>query len=516
MSFNQAYDLAIIGGGINGVAIARDACLRGMKVILLEKEDFGSGASTKTSKLAHGGLRYLERFEYKLVKESLSERTLLLKNAPHLVKPLPFLIPVYEGDPYPLWKIRIGLFIYDFLAMGSETPRHRSLSSEEITEAFPQIRSHNLKGGCLYYDALMRDNRIIFDTLFSAQQAGVEALNYAKVTSLQKLEGKTQVNFRHEVSMAESTIYAKVVVNASGAWSNQFLDAEPFQTEPTKGVHLVIPQISSKFALLLRAPQDARVFFLIPWENYSLLGTTDTFYEGNPDKVQTKPCDREYLIQALRSYFPGMPAHWPPIISEFAGLRPLVKTEKKDPDSISRSHAIHVSPDGLITLLGGKYTTHRKMAADTVDIVAEMLNVKHNSSTAFKPLRDAEDHHCQVGLPMESARHILENYGSGLGELLKILKNPKEAIQVCSAHPHLMGEITYCIKHENAKNLEDWFFRRTSIGYQECKGIKCVAKTAEKFAEQLGWGEAYRNKAIRKYLNAAKQLGDLSDNLHTG
>lgn len=495
------YDLAIIGGGINGAAIARDAALRGLHTILLDQEDFGSGASSKTSKLIHGGIRYLRNWEFSLVRSSVEERALLLKNAPHLVKPLSFIFPVYSGDPTPLWMVKLGLWVYDRMHAGDETPNHSNLSPKAILNMFPHLKGSKLIGGCLYFDAVMNDSRLLLENMLSAEKAGAFALNYTPVVHLSKLEGKIDgVIVATQKDVAEK-IAAKVVVNATGAWSNRFLqqDSQPegLRVAPTKGIHLVLPLINPEYALILTAPQDKRIFFIIPWNGCSLVGTTDTFYVGDPSAVRVEEEDVAYLMEAVHHYFPNLGLSERSIIATFAGLRPLVSFKKTAPSKMARDHVIQTSPSGLITVLGGKYTTHRKVAEETVDAVVKQLDNKESvlpCRTRDLPLYGAEGPEnwessfrreaTALGLHQESIFHLTNQHGTACRAILEIIrKNPADGKQICPLHPHLFAEITYAFTVEKARTLDDWYFRRTAIGYTKCRGVRCREATEKKFAE---------------------------------
>lgn len=499
---DKLYDLAIIGGGINGAAIARDAALRGLRTILLEQFDFGCGASAKTSKLIHGGLRYLRNFEFGLVRSCVEERAILLKNAPHLVKPLPFLFPVYVGDPTPFWQLKCGLWIYDFMRPGDEVPGHQNLTPTVVHELFPTLKSDNMTGAGLYYDALMNDSRLVIENILSAEKAGAMVLNYTPVLELTRspISGKID-----GVMTKGGKIAAITIVNATGAWSNHILELEPdlgkhaVHVAPTKGVHLIVPFINREHALILTAPQDGRIFFIIPWNGYSLIGTTDTFYKGNPSDVKVEPEDITYLLTAANHYLSGQPLTEECVIASYAGLRPLVASKAATPSKASRDYVIHTSPGGLVTLLGGKYTTHRLIAEDVVDTVIKQQpkNPKlRPCRTKDLPLYGADNAQYaealfkrqapDLGLPDEQIEHLIRQYGSGCIAILDIIRaNPADAKQICPLHPHVFAEITYAVQVEKARTLEDWLYRRTAIGYTSCGGKGCCSAAAKKFADLL-------------------------------
>jgi glycerol-3-phosphate dehydrogenase len=493
-----SYDLVIIGGGINGAAIARDAALRGLKVILLEKTDFGAGASTKTSKLAHGGLRYLEQYQFSLVKESLYERNLLLKNASHLVHPLKFVFPVYTKDPRPLWQVNLGLYVYDFFARNSRLPSHSKLNKEKIVEKFPGIESEGLMGGCAYYDAQMKDNRLVIENILAAEQAGATVLNYVKIKKFlrdqRQIEG---VVFSFNGIEGDVTIKSTLVVNATGAWSNDIINVDTGRSDcyvaPTKGVHLVVPKIFDD-GLILRAPQDARIFFVLPWEGYSLIGTTDTFFSGNPETVTTDQADIDYLLEAFCYHFPHLNISRTSIIATFAGLRPLVSSHHMSkPSLVSRDHFIQLSEGRIISVLGGKFTTHRRMSEEVVDLAISQLDSTRTFDrcrTEELPLPGAisdasylEKELELVGLNKIYIDHLLQNYGKLTEHIIEIIrKNPLESKQICSKHPHILAELTYAIQFEHVKQVDDWLYRRTSIAYTQCQGKNCLEKIIEKLA----------------------------------
>ncbi len=525
------YDLAVIGGGINGAAIARDASLRGLSAILLEQYDFGSGASANTSKLAHGGLRYLEHLQLHLVKESLYERNLLLTNAPHIVKPLPFVFPVYKGDRRPLWMAKLGLYMYDFLDRGALIPRHSNLNAQDLSALFPTIKPQGLKGGVLYFDAQMLDYRLVMENILAAQEAGATILNHTQVTGLSNPiqgagssegAGPTQIAIESQMLGIKGSIWADAVVNASGAWSNQIFALEgsvvPYMVKPTKGVHVVLPQVHSSHALVLAAPQDSRICFLMPWEeNTSLLGTTDTFYTGSPDRLCVEPHEIEYLLQTVQHYFPDLAFTKKSVIATFAGLRPLVQSKKQRPSDISREHFLAKSPAGMITLLGGKFTTHRKMAQVVVDAIFEKLKSTHefvpcetkqsplygSKNTTYSHMSEAELKKISAAYALDllHVRHLIDHYGGATQAILKIIAdNPLEGLVICTQHPHLFAELTYAITVEKALTLEDWFCRRTSISRSRCRGVHCVNAVAKSFGQLLGWDAAAQQKAISDYL----------------
>lgn len=520
---NDLYDLVVIGGGINGAAIARDAAMRGLSVALLEKHDFGYGASTKSSKLAHGGVRYLEQWQLGLVRESLQERALLMKNAPHLVHPLPFYYPVYASDARPLWQVNLGLYLYDFLGGGNDVLRHRKVGVDEIVRLFPGIRREGLQGGCLYYDAQMLDNRIVVENVVSAGRFGAEVFNYAEVTNVLISQGRVKgVCYRDPESQEIKTILCHSVVNATGAWSEQVAamlpkgaDESSCHLAPTKGVHIVVPKIADEAALVLHVPQDNRVFFVLPWDGNSLVGTTDTFYSGSPEDVCVDAQDGDYLLRALNSYFPDSQLDKSSILSSFAGLRPLVarSSQLALPSEIVREHFIETSSEGVTTILGGKFTTHRLMAEEVVDTVishfpekrsyrpCETMSAPLPGAQNLSSLAEIESKLLRAGVPAECVDHLLKTYGSESECIMKMISGDSSlAKRLCDVHPHVLAELDYVVNNEHVKRISDWFCRRSTIAFTPgCCGAKCLHTTAERLAVLLHWSQERKVREIEEY-----------------
>lgn len=500
----QNYDVAIVGGGINGLAIARDAALRGLKTILFEQEDIGAGASTKTSKLAHGGVRYLEQGDIPVVRDSIKARRYLLQKAPHLVKPLPFLYPVYNNSRRALWQVRLGLTLYDLLDWRRTLPRHQQISKEELQRRFPTLSLDGLQGCCLYYDAQMDDVRLNVATMLGAREAGAIIATHTSVTDLVKQKGEIiQIGFESQMFGISGTISAQMVINATGPWAPTLMAvdsvAPKYQLVPSKGVHLVLPQVAPDHALILQAPQDGRVFFVIPWKGMSLLGATETPFEGNPADVSVTDSDRNYLLEAFRHYFPQ---HQEKAIAEFAGVRPLAGRSGRALGSISRRHVIEMGASGLLSVLGGKYTTFQEVAREVVDIVAVQLRDRGmlgKCQTGTLPIYGGD---CQAlleasdeelvpyiqGTTLSSAqaRRLIHTYGSQFVEIVERVRQiPEEGKQICELHPQLYAELSHAILREQALTPEDWYFRRTSIGYSQCGGRCCREQTVAHFRQFL-------------------------------
>ena len=358
-------DLLVVGGGINGVAIALDAAARGLRVWLVEQQTIGSGTSSKTSKLAHGGLRYLEQLQFKVVRESLRERDTLLDQYPQFVKPMPFVVPVYGRYPWPAWKLGLGLTVYDFLAKKHRLPGHERLTPMYVSHRFAGLNAKGLTAGFRYFDAQMDDLGLLKFLAKRAESLGVMISEYCYFEGPVFEQGRV-VGGRLSTRDGSFDFKAKMVVQAMGPWSPG--------VKPSKGVHLVLPAMPFSEALLLAAPQDGRVFFVIPWEGKTLVGTTETAYSGLPELVRVEPEDVAYLMQAFHHYFPTYFPGESSIFASFAGVRPLVDPGVGGLGSASRDFQLDRSVPGMLRVFGGKYTTHRVVAEQVVNEVVRQFS----------------------------------------------------------------------------------------------------------------------------------------------
>lgn len=460
----ENYDLIIIGGGILGAAIAEMAASSSLKVLLLEKEDFASGASSKTSKLAHGGLRYLETGDFKLVRESLRERNRLLKTYPRFVKPLPFFYPIYTSNKWPSLLIRLGFKIYDFFA-GSTLPKHRFLSREEALRRFPFLDEKGLKGGCLYYDAQMEDARLVFEILFQAEKCGATLLNYCAVTGFIRKEGFIKgVRFQNSLTGEKGEALGEIILNATGSFANELAHlakSSLFLVKPSKGSHLVINRKLSNEAILFHSNIDSRVIFLIPWENHTLLGTTDTEASGNTKDFRVNEEEEKYLLESANSLLKQNPIKTSEIVSRFAGLRPLLPTNK-DTYRASRDHKIEEIEPAFFSVVGGKYTTHHLIAKDVLK--------------ALFPDRRIEEKDF-AGVNYETATE-------------------RETSPLIGDSFYFERELIYSIQKEHAKTLCDWFYRRTPQAYLTPISDKTIEHAAGIFAKNFHWTEERKKNEI--------------------
>lgn len=509
----ETFDLLVIGGGITGVAVARDAAMRGFRAALVEKEDFGSGTSSRSSRLIHGGIRYLEYMQFGLVFQSCNERRIMRKVAPRLVRPLPFLYPLYRGQKPAPWKMRLGLTIYDAMGLVRKVQRHRWLQPDEVKRREPLVAGRGLLGAARFYDARVDDARLTLITAKAAHVHGALLANYAHVVGLLKAGGRVVgAQVVDEGSGREIEVRVRVVINASGVWVDEVRELdEHFQgrmTRPTKGIHLVIPRarLASQHAVAFDVPRDGRHVFLIPWGDFALIGTTDTDYDGPLDAPAATHDDVEYLLEAVQHTFPGAQMKPDDVISTFAGLRPLLFAEGGS-YALSREHEIVESPSGLITVAGGKLTTHRLMAKQLTDRVEKRLaeefsvHQQHNCRTK-EPLNGAQFGQAPVSSQDEQAsRHLLDTYGAdaawivGCAEGNRALGEP-----IVPGLPYLMAEVAYAVQHEMAVSLSDVLIRRTHIIYEvRGGGLARAPVVADLLAERLGWDEEERARQVAEY-----------------
>ncbi len=492
------FDLLVIGGGINGAGIARDAALRGLKVALVEKNDFASGTSSKTTKLIHGGIRYLEQFNFKLVFESCRERCFLLNLAPHLVNLLTFIIPVYKDNPRGMLKVNIGTALYDFLSGKRCIKRRQMLTAKEILSLEPSLTQGGLKGGVLYYDAQMNDVRLCLENILSARENDAVIFNYVEATGFLEENGKINaVEAKDNLTHTRFIIKSKAVVNAGGPWADKICRLDNPGAEevlrPTKGIHLVYPKILDEHAILLSHKNDARIFFVIPWNNLSLIGTTDTDYSGSPDDIRVFDEDIDYLIDEAKRAFPGEEIKKEKIISSFAGLRPLIYQGEKKTWNTSREHLIWQSPSGLISVAGGKYTTYRKLSEEVVDFVLKYLKIKKEpcdtdriplyggrinlNSTSVEELKLFAE---KNNLEKEQLYHLMNLYGERYREVLEITERDKSlSDRICPHHLDIKAQIVYAWEKEMALTFEDIIERRLQFTHTICRGLDCAKAVKE-------------------------------------
>jgi len=472
----EVFDVLVLGGGITGAGVALDATLRGLRVALIDKGDFASGTSSISSKLVHGGLRYLEHGHLPLVYEALAERRLLLNNAPHLVKPLRFVLPFYRGARVPAWKWRLGLLLYDLLAWTGNIRRSSRLTLSKLRHEWPQLRPLNLTGGAEYYDAQMDDARLCLEVISTAAEQGAVVANYVEAVAFEKtgdvLSGVRAVD---HLAGHEFSIVAKQIVNATGPWVDHVceLAGDPSgpHLSPTKGVHLVVRNLGLPSALLLLHPRDGRVFFVIPWLGKTLVGTTDT---AEPNEAPVTPEDIAYLLE-------GVNAHLEPALTEkdvlnhFVGVRPLIRAKPGEPSSLTREFRLFWSKHGLLSVAGGKYTTYRNMAEIITDETMKRFRMGRPCRTRKQPLdgaprepwADFEQRWLAQLQPTfgDSAAHLINRYGRRVEDVVKMIQaTPALARRIHPDEPDLAGELAYQREYEMAHHAGDFLLRRTRVG----------------------------------------------------
>jgi glycerol-3-phosphate dehydrogenase len=517
----ESFDVLVIGGGINGVGIAREATLRGLRTVLIEKGDFGSGTSSRSSKLVHGGFRYLETGDFSLVFEASRERDLLRRRlAPHLVTPLRFFFPIYRGSPLPLWKLRVGLTLYDVLAAFRNIEHHRGVSRGDRQGVEPLLREEGFLGGALYYDCFTDDGRLVLENALGAEESGAICLNYAVVESFEKdseglLEGAVVRDLDGDGGVIR--LRARSVVNATGPWLDRVraLDdraAKPV-LRPTKGVHLVLPRhrLGNRNAVVLHAVRDRRLFFVIPWDDHTIAGTTDTDYSGSPDAVRADTEDVEYLLESLNFYFPAAGLAERDVVSTFAGLRPLVAgTKPEAPSEVSREEELFESPSGLLSLGGGKLTTYRRVAIKVIDRVARGLRARFDvrvlprSGTDSLPLPGGR----QVAqLSSKGDDRLRRRYGSRAAELVDLAaQTPSSSEPLEPGVQDIQAEASFAAWREMACRVEDVLRRRTQVALKAADGgARAAGVTGELMGERLGWDRTKREQRVREYLDGRAQ-----------
>ncbi|UCG13463.1 MAG: glycerol-3-phosphate dehydrogenase/oxidase [Deltaproteobacteria bacterium] len=523
----EEFDLAVIGGGITGAAIVRDAALRGMKVALFEKGDFASGTSSKSSKMIHGGLRYLKQLDIGLVKESLAEREKLLQLAPHLVHPVPYLIPIYSGWMERI-EMHIGLIGYDFLAGDSSLGRHRNLSPEEVLAREPSLRSEKLYGGFLYHDCLVDDARLTLATVKSAHEHGSVIVNHTRATGLTPDTGDVhQLRFQDVLSSKQGKMKARVVVVAAGPWTDEVLRLcrHPGPAlRPTKGVHLVFRRNRLNVQQVVVVPtEDKRMIFVVPFGEFTFVGTTDTDYAGSLDRVLVEAADVSYLLDGVNHCFPTLSLGPRDVVSCWAGLRPLVQGEGA-PSQVSRDYDISLYEDGLVVITGGKLTTHRTMAMSLVDQVLERY--AHRLEGEFKPCRTGESALVggemaefssylkaqslglvrKWGLSETTVDHLILSYGRHHMDILALgLRDRKLLEPIAPGCRVIKAEVIHAVEEEMALTLEDFMSRRTSLLHFGCEHGAPVT-VAKLMGKWLGWNRSRRRAEIRRYRETVKEM----------
>lgn len=531
----EEWDLLVVGGGITGAAAARDAAGRGLSVALVEAGDFAQGTSSRSSRLIHGGLRYLETYDFALVFEASAERRRLLELAPHLVHPLPFVFPVYRGGPTPFWMLQAGMWLYDGLSLFRNIHRHRVLSVDDVATEEPRLRRDGLSGAALYYDAAVDDARLTLANARGAHEAGAAVVCHAEVTGFVLDGGKVRgARVRDRIGGAETEVRAKVVLNATGPWSDAVRRlADPGavpRLRPTKGVHVMVPRerVGNKHAITFQSPIDKRVMFVLPWGQHTYIGTTDTDFTGSPGDVRADEADVDYLLRSANSIFPEAKLGHADVVSTWAGIRPLLAPLRRpgaNESATSREHEIWWDASGLLTVAGGKLTTYRVMAEQVVDRAAARLKSAHKvesgiSPTEHLPLPGTPDGEWKAfdaalraeaiaaGLDDDAGYHLARAYGEDAREVLAAVRaDAAEGRRIAEGFPYVRAEIGHAVRHEMALTLDDLLIRRMHLFYEARDGGLSVAQAvAERMAREPGiaWDAGEVERQVARYRAAVE------------
>ena len=462
----KPFDVLVVGGGIVGSGVARDAAMRGLSVGLVEQYDFASGTSSRSSRLLHGGLRYLAQGRIGLVREASLEKQVLHRIAPHLAEPLPFLFPSYAGTPWPLWQLRIGVKLYDLLCGGRNLGRSESLGAAQVRSLAPGLRQQGLKGAVRYFDALTNDARLVIDTLRSASRHGAALWNYCRLEEAAHDGPDWRCRVRNAHDGRERELQCRTIVNAAGPWGDR-LPHSRVRLRMTKGVHLVIDRARLPIPSAVVLPEGRRILFAIPWSDRVILGTTDTDYRGHIEDVVCDPSDLQYVLEVANHVFPEARLTPDDVRSTWAGLRPLVANWRGKPSDISRAHVIRPTEPGWWDIAGGKLTTYRLMAQQMVDrLVAHLDRPASPCRTADEPLLE-----------------------------------PAEAGDCSHVAPPPVGRATveHCCRCEWAVHLSDVMIRRTSWHHYWPEAPRMAQQVAGWMADYLGWSAEQTAAEIAAY-----------------
>jgi glycerol-3-phosphate dehydrogenase len=518
---SRRFDLLVIGGGITGCGIAREAALTGLSVGLVEKNDFASGTSSRSSRLIHGGVRYLEHGQLHLVFESSSERRQLLRLAPHLVRPLEFTWPVYAGSRIPRWKLGAALTLYDALSLFRNVGRHGRLSQQGVLAREPMLQPKDLLGGAHYYDAATSDTRLTLANAIGAAEAGAVALNHAAVTSLIVEAGRIAgATISDSLGGTTIDVRASVVVNATGPWSDalRHLDSETGSTvRGSKGAHIAVPRerIGNQQALTLLSPVDGRVLFALPADTHAIIGTTDTYTSASPDDVRATNEDVQYLLAAANWFFPAAKLAPSDVVTAWAGIRPLVPAVGETPGAVSREHAVTTSARGLVSITGGKLTTYRVMARDVLRVVVARLNRVRSRQPRSLALPGGDFSSldaliAEANVTTENAalaRHLVTTHGTRWTRVWNEIQQPGGDVIVVEGLPYTVGELRYAAQNEMAFTLGDLLIRRTHIAFEtRDHGLAAAKRTAAALSPLFAWDDAARRDAIQAYELEAQRM----------
>jgi glycerol-3-phosphate dehydrogenase len=505
------YDVVIIGGGMAGAGAARDLSVRGVSVAVIDKGDFASGTTSRSSKLIHGGLRYLELGDLGLVRESLRERATLRRLAPHLVRPLPFLVPIYRDSSRGLIKVRIGLRLYDWLTPGRDRERYRVLRPIDALSLEPALRARDLKGAGYYFDDLLLfPERLCLENVLSACRHGARAFNYADVEEVVRdRRGRvTGVRVRDLLTGRLASLGARVVVNATGPWVDLLRERAGISERGrrilrrTKGIHCLLPRLTER--AVYHSTRDERMVFVIPWRDFSLVGSTDTDFDGDLDRLWATSEEVTYLLAEVRRALSDRrlaPEH---VAYTYAGVRPLSYEEGQRASEVSRAHRIVTEAGGtFLSITGTKLTCYRSLAARLGDQVTRTLGRRARGRTDRLSLDGVDEElgrqeartwldvgpeMAASGLGRETLEMLVATYGRGYRRVIELSgKVPGGADALCPQNPEIVAQLHLAVQEELAVSLQDVLLRRTSIGTSRCQGLDCAEPIARRMAQLAGW-----------------------------
>lgn len=501
---STVWDIVIIGGGATGLGAAVDAASRGYKVLLVEQSDFGKGTSSRSTKLAHGGVRYLQQGNISLVLEALKERGIMKRNAPHLVKDLSFIVPIYDWWEGPFYGI--GLKLYDVLAGKEGLGASKYLSKEETLKKIPTVETEGLRGGIMYHDGQFDDARLLVNLTQTAYEQGACVINYMKATKILKSNDLINgIELEDQETLNRFLIKTKVVVNATGVFTDTIRQMDDPNTIPiitsSQGVHIVLDKtfLPGNSAIMVPHTDDGRVLFAVPWQGKVIVGTTDTPVDKFP--IEPKAMDEEidFLITHAARYLTNDPTY-KDIKSIFVGLRPLVNdAETSNTASISREHTITIARSGLVTIAGGKWTTYRKMAEDVIDKAVLIGNLEERPSITEDLQIYGYHQHAEIF-------GDLEQYGSATPDIQKLLdERPTYKKKLHPNYHHVEGEVIWAVRKEMARGVEDFLARRTRFLFLDVEAsLQIVPKVAKLMAQELRNDQTWENQQIELFKETAK------------
>lgn len=520
----KSFDILVIGGGITGAGIALDATTRGMKTAVVEMQDFAAGTSSRSTKLVHGGLRYLKQLDFKVVAEVGKERAIVYENGPHVTTPEWMLLPFYEGGNFGKFMTSIGLRVYDFLAGVKKSERRVMFNVKETLEREPLVKKEGLKGGGYYVEYRTDDARLTIEVLKAAVDKGTTALNYAKVQEFLYKNGKVAgVLVEDQLTGETFKVKVKKVINATGPWVDTLREKDGSKKGKglilSKGVHIVIDQsrFPLKQAIYFDTKEDKRMIFAIPRDGKTYVGTTDTFYHDDPVSPEITQEDIDYIIDAINFMFPDVKATRNDVESSWAGVRPLILEEGKDPSEISRKDEIWESDSGLITIAGGKLTGYRKMAETIVNVVAEKFDSEEGrkfkgcqtlklpisggdvggSKNYAQFVQSTAEKGMKVGLSKEDATHLASFYGSNAPVVFELLNGKKEEAKKYGLPLVVFAKLLYAIEYEMAATPVDFYFRRTGNLLFDIDSVrKWKSHVCRYMANRFGWTKSQEERFV--------------------